>query len=85
MILTSTSAHHVANWSKPAACSDNDPTGLARRVADLRRCGVHIMGNSIAVSDPRIFRRHFHQDLLIDTPEPIVPLPVTHDNVLYHS
>ncbi len=49
---------------------------LSRILASLARQGVRIVGDTIVINDPADFRSRWHLDPLIDTQEPIVPLPL---------
>jgi CRP/FNR family transcriptional activator FtrB len=47
---------------------------LSRTLASLARHGVRIAGDAIMITDPGVFRSHWHLDPLTDAPEPIMPL-----------
>jgi CRP/FNR family transcriptional activator FtrB len=49
---------------------------LSRILAALARQGVRIAGDTIVITDPADFRSRWHLDPLIDTQEPIAPLPL---------
>lgn len=47
---------------------------LSRSLAGLARHGVRVAGDTIAITEPALFRSRFPLDPLIDLPEPIEPL-----------